>query len=441
MSWVQSPTRRFSAPLFALMIAAAGIAACGKESSDDPNGNGAGSSANPITGGGAGGSLPGMNVGASGGMSGGVAPGVSGSSGGGAGPAGGAAPAGSGGGAAGESGTGGAGSGGMGEGGAMPDGGMAGEPEAPCPENMAPMGDACSGPLRPGDDRLCEFMYMGRMRRYMVYAPKSYNACKPAALVMDCHGASESIEVHTGKMGFRTTSPTGYGSSWRRAVQGDNAVIVTPEGVSLMWSRTADVAFINTVDDMVSKTAKIDPEKRYISGISMGGMITAAVACDDAKRWRGMVPVAMLTNTCPQLSRPMPALIFHAPTDALTSYQGSRDLATSMARLNNCKMGPMVDAKKFGGPMSAPDPVCFETPLVPGGPNAMDPTTVPYVMCPAARPETKCDLWTECDEGVEVMMCSVNAANQEIGGHILYTNDTGLSLPALAWPFLKKNWK
>ena len=62
-------------------------------------------------------------------------------------------------------------------------------------------------------------------------------------------------------------------------------------------------------------------------------------------------------------------------------------------------------------------------------------------MCPAARPETKCDLWTECDEGVEVMMCSVNAANQEIGGHILYTNDTGLSLPALAWPFLKKNWK
>jgi hypothetical protein len=27
------------------------------------------------------------------------------------------------------------------------------------------------------------------------------------------------------------------------------------------------------------------------------------------------------------------------------------------------------------------------------------------------------------------------------GGHLLYNNDTGLSLPALAWPFFKKFWK
>ena len=30
------------------------------------------------------------------------------------------------------------------------------------------------------------------------------------------------------------------------------------------------------------------------------------------------------------------------------------------------------------------------------------------------------------------------AADQVYGGHLLYNNDTGLSLPALAWPFLKK---
>ena len=428
-----------------LALAAPAVAGCGQSSGDDDDDDGnAGSTSMPVTGGGMGGAaagpapmMGGMSGGGvvTGGSSGSTAAGSTAAGSGGAGTAGTASEAGSGG-------MGGMAEAGTGESGSAGSAGSAGTmAEEPCAENMAPMGDVCTGPLRPGDDRLCEFSYMGRMRRFYVYAPKSYNACKPAALVMDCHGASESIEVHTGKMGFRPTSPTGYGSSWRRAVQGDNAVVVTPEGVSLMWSRTADVAFINTVDDMVSKIAKIDPEKRYITGISMGGMITAQVACNDAKRWRGMVPVAMLTNTCPGLTRPMPALIFHAPTDQLTSYQGSKDLAASMARLNNCKMGPMMNAKVFGGPMSAPDPVCFEMPLMPGGPNAMDPTTVPYVKCPEARPETKCDLWTECDEGVEVMMCSVSAANQEIGGHILYTNDTGMSLPALAWPFLKKNWK
>jgi poly(3-hydroxybutyrate) depolymerase len=322
--------------------------------------------------------------------------------------------------------------------------GMAGAPaEEPCEKDLEPMAgqDDCTAPLKPGDDRLCELSYNGSTRRYYVYAPPTFNACKPAALVVDCHGASESIEVHVGKEGFRADSPLGYGSSWRRAVQGDNVVVVTPEGVSLRWSQASDAAFLNTVTDRVEMIADIDPEKVYLSGISMGGMITAETACEDAERWRGMVPVAMLTNTCPSLSRPMPAMIFHAETDSITSYAGSRSLAESMAELNNCQNGPIADAMVFGGASSSPDPVCFEMPPGAGSPSAADPYATPLVACPSDRPVSTCTKWDQCDEGVEVVFCTVEAADQIYGGHLLYTNDTGLNLPALAWPFLKKFWK
>lgn len=311
-----------------------------------------------------------------------------------------------------------------------------------CAENEQknPAGaDPCTAPLRPGEDRKCEFMFNGMKRKFYVYAPPTYNACKPAAMVVDCHGASESAEVHIGQAKFAPDSPLGYGSSWRRAVQGDNAIIVTPEGVGLRWSKAEDPAFLNKVADMVEAVAKVDPEKRYLTGISMGGMITAETACKDTKRWRGMVPVAMLTNTCPSISRPTPALILHAQTDSITSYADSRKLAEKMVQLNKCQGAPTK--KSFGGPNSAEDKVCFEMPYGPNSPDAKDPYAVSIVACPKDRPESVCELWSQCDEGAQVMFCRVEAAKQKYGGHLLYTNDTGLHLAALSWPFLKQFWK
>jgi poly(3-hydroxybutyrate) depolymerase len=314
----------------------------------------------------------------------------------------------------------------------------AGAMDEPCIVDPPTSTDPCTAELRPNDDRLCEFTYEGAERRYMIYAPPSYNPCKPASLVLDMHGATESIEVHTGKDGFNADSPLGYGSSWRRAVQGDNAVVITPEGVSLYWSEASDAAFLNEVADQVEQIAQIDPERRYLTGISMGGMITIETGCGDSNRWRGLSPVAMLSNTCDSLARPVPAIFFHAMTDSITSYPDSLETAAQVAELNNCKNGPVADALVFGGASSSTDEVCFAMPPRPGGPDAADPYSVPFAACPSSAPVSTCQLWDQCDEGVEVVHCTVEAADQVYGGHLLYNNDTGLALPALAWPFFKK---
>jgi hypothetical protein len=299
--------------------------------------------------------------------------------------------------------------------------------------------DPCTAPLRPGEDRLCEFSYGGQMRKFFIYAPPSYSSCKPAAMVLDCHGASESIEVHIGVERFSADAPLGYGSSWRRAVQGDNAIVVTPEGVGLRWARTSDPAFLNEVADMVEAIADVDPEKRYITGISMGGMITVQTGCEDTNRWRGMSPVAMLSNTCSSIERPIPHIAFHAPTDALTSYEDDEMLADQMVELNGCDTTP--ETIYCGGPNTSAEPVCFQMPYGVGSPDAADPYAIPLSACPSDRPQASCKVWKGCDEGVEVRFCTVPGENQELGGHLLYRNDTSLALGPLAWQFFKQFWR
>lgn len=312
----------------------------------------------------------------------------------------------------------------------------------PCDKNLEPKaGDTpCTAPLKPGDDRLCEFTHNGVKRKFYVYAPKSYDPCQPAALIMDCHGASESSEVHIGKEGFQPTSPKGYGSGWRRAVQGDNAIVVTPQGQNNFWNKGSDPAYVNAAAEMVKKIANVHPDRMYMTGISMGGMMTYATSCTQMSMWRGMVPVAMLANTCPALPKPTPLISFHAPSDSITSYEDDRANTEKVAKLNNCKSGPK-DWATYGGANSDPRAHCFAMPPKLGSPDAPDPAAIPMAPCPKTAKETKCIGWDQCDDGVEVVFCSVPGEGQQYGGHLLYNNDTGLNLPQVAWPFLKKFWK
>jgi polyhydroxybutyrate depolymerase len=286
-------------------------------------------------------------------------------------------------------------------------------------------------------------MFNGAMRQFYIYAGPNYDPCKPASLIMDCHGLSETAEVHAGKAAFMyggSTWADGYGSSWRMAIQKDNAIVVTPQGVGDSWTVATDVPFVNKAADMVEAIAKVNLDHVYVTGISMGGMMTVATGCDNANRWRGMAPISMLSQSCAKLSKPTPTISFHSTTDQLTSYSGDQSTMASIANFNHCKSGPTASLQ-YGGTGGLPDPVCFVTGIGPGKPKAMDPYHVPLQPCPSSAMATKCVTWSDCDDGVEVVFCTVPAGSQPLGGHVLYANDTQLDLSEVAWPFFKKFWK
>lgn len=136
-------------------------------------------------------------------------------------------------------------------------------------------------------------------------------------------------------------------------------------------------------------------------------------------RWRGMVPVAMLSNGCNSIARPIPHMASHATGDALTSYADDQRLAENMAKLNGCNMTP--ETVYYGGPKTSNNPVaCFAEKYGLGSPDAKDPDTIPLSACPADRAESNCKVWSQCKEGVEVQFCTVAAGTQELGGHLLY---------------------
>lgn len=317
--------------------------------------------------------------------------------------------------------------------------------EQPCTKDVTKKAgqDECTAPLKPEDDRLCVITVEGQERQFYIYAPKSYNPCKPASLIMDIHGMSETAEVHTGEDGFVSLGfPPGYGSGWRRAIQGENAIIVTPQGIGNNWTTASDVTFINKAADTVEAIADVDKEKVYVTGISMGGMMTVRTGCDNSARWRGMMPVAMVTQACAGLSRPTPVISFHAVGDQLTNYEADKSGIENIARLNNCKTGPTPDPTRvYGGPNTVKDPVCFPEPVNAGAPEETNRYGYSIVECKTSFPESNCITWSQCDEGVEVVFCTVSADSQPIGGHILYHNDSALQLATVGWRFLKKFWK
>jgi poly(3-hydroxybutyrate) depolymerase len=136
------------------------------------------------------------------------------------------------------------------------------------PDDYTPMGmmaQSCTVSPKP-NDRLCKFTYNGAMRQFTFRDAAFDPASRP--LILDCHGLSESAEVHSGKESFVLSGqkfPNGYGSSWRMAVQKDNAIVITPQGVNNSWSPATDVGFVNKAADMVEAVANVDKERVYVT--------------------------------------------------------------------------------------------------------------------------------------------------------------------------------
>lgn len=189
-------------------------------------------------------------------------------------------------------------------------------------------------------------------RKMLAYAPSSIVPGRP--LVISMHGYNQDINYQKNQ------------TQWELVAKENNFVVVYPGGVGNAWdiSGTTDIDFILAIIDEMYVRYGIDRNRVYLSGFSMGGMMTYYAATKIADKIAAFAPVsgypmggAVDTNS----SRPVPIIHTHGTADDVVGYSGVAACLNAWVIRNGCPTTAQVtspypagssygDSKSYWGP-------------------------------------------------------------------------------------------
>lgn len=176
------------------------------------------------------------------------------------------------------------------------------------------------------------FNFEGNERAFNVYLPKAYSEKSEALpVVFFLHGMGGDMSNFSG-LSYKA--------------EAENYIMVVPQAVKdpktgASWSAGEisikgstykpnstinDVGFINSLLDTVSTWYKINEEKVYVAGFSLGGFMTNKLACELGNKITAIASVSgtmskkLLSNCNPK--NIIPSLQIHSTTDDVISYKG-----------------------------------------------------------------------------------------------------------------------
>lgn len=244
--------------------------------------------------------------------------------------------------------------------------------------------------LAPGDSSKM-LDHGGMARQYLIHVPASYDGSKAVPLVVDMHGWTSNADqqkqisgwlAKSDKEGFVLLHPNGLNNSWN----GGSLCCGTSQS-----SMVDDEGFMRAIVMETEKEGCVDSNRVYATGLSNGGAMSHLLACRAADLFAATAPVSMGNGTTPcQPSRPISVVMFRGTTDPLVPYTGGTFPSAQ------------ADFDQWKGLASCMDP-------------------------PEMTHDGHCQLYSNCNAGVEVELCTVSA------GHVLYSNPESLSVPDVVW--------
>lgn len=110
--------------------------------------------------------------------------------------------------------------------------------------------------------RMMTFSVDGKSREALVYAPS--DRPESPALVISLHGAGQDAYYQQNQ------------THWNECADSAKCVVVYPNAVNKFWdtSGKSDIAFIEKIMERMQSAYHIDPKRIYISGFSLGAMMT-----------------------------------------------------------------------------------------------------------------------------------------------------------------------
>ncbi|MBN1654920.1 MAG: hypothetical protein JXA30_14215 [Deltaproteobacteria bacterium] len=261
------------------------------------------------------------------------------------------------------------------------------------------------GALRVGDNN-DTILINGVTRNYVVHVPASYTGDTPVPLVTDWHPILFDNATQQRNSGFLAKS------------EQEGFIVVWPNGIDRAWNVGSCCTTSRDVDDvgfargLVAKLSTqlcIDKKRVYANGWSMGGGMSLKLACDATDLIAAAAPAAFdlmipSEQTCTP-SRAIPIFSTRGLSDVIVPYNGGPTNPPNGLPVIVTFMGAKEHAKwwaDFNG--------CQE------GPSAAD--------------SNNCETYTNCRDGVEVVLCT-NVGAGQFFGHNPGNAD-------LIWPFFQR---
>jgi predicted esterase len=169
----------------------------------------------------------------------------------------------------------------------------------------------------------------GTERKYAVFVPPQYvlDETKEWPVVLFLHGSGEC-----GRDGIKQTK-IGLPRLMAQAPEKYPFISVLPQAWNL-WFHGDDAAAVWAALSAVHQELRTDPDRVYLTGLSMGGFATLEMAIAHPDIFAAIVPVcgsgstAFVSNIID-----LPIWAFHGAKDKNVSIQGIRDLITELTRL------------------------------------------------------------------------------------------------------------
>lgn len=171
----------------------------------------------------------------------------------------------------------------------------------------------------------------GSTWRYVLYVPPQYEENKDHhwPVILFLHGS--------GEMGTDNIRQTGVGLPRyiRKNPESFPFVVIMPQ-VSEMWYRGRNGAAMLAILDQTLSEYRTDPDRVYLTGLSMGGFGTWELAVTQPDRFAAIAPVCGMAPT-DYLSniKEMPVWAFHGEKDPNVPVSGSRDAIGALRKLGS----------------------------------------------------------------------------------------------------------